>query len=208
MSAQEGVGASFKRQIGGQGDSIFLTQPTDLGEALGDIRVVRLHRLSELEVAQRVLVGAVDQGAVRQVRQAAERGVHLLRRAFEQPAAACCKEGVAAEQQRPGRVIMVEGYVAEGVSRNLVNGEVQAQHCDNVMVDKRDVACGNGLCLRPRHPGIRHLFELRDTAHMVVVMMGYQDVGELMIRVIVQPGQHGGCISRIDDGTAFGRKVL
>lgn len=208
MGTQEGVGASFKRQIGRQGDTIFLTQLNNLGKTLGDVLVVGLHGLSELEVAQCVLVSAVDQSTVRQGGQSAERCMHLLRRTFEQPAAACCKQGIAAEQQRLGGVIVVEGYVAEGMSRNCVNGEIQPQHCDDVMVDKRNVARRDGFRLRPQHSGVRHLLDLRDTAYVIVVMMRDQDIGELMIRVIVQPGQHRGCVSRIDHGAAFGRKVL
>ena len=101
-NAKKWIGRQFQRDFRRQGDAVPFAQPGRFLEAFPQRRVVGLHRQREAQVAQRVLVGAVDPGVGRQRGQSRQGMMHLRRGAFEETAAAGGEQGVAAEQQRPG----------------------------------------------------------------------------------------------------------
>ena len=89
----------------------------DFAQALGGRRVAGLSVDGEACVRQRIFVARVKPRVVGQSRDPLQRGVHLLGRAFEQPAAAHREQGVADEGDP--RLVEHQGDMAERVAGDL-----------------------------------------------------------------------------------------
>ena len=89
-----------------------------------------------------------------------------------------------------------------------VHVEVPAQHADTVVIvqghiPRRDLFVGRAVDL-----GAGGIFQLLDTAYMIMVMVGDQDVAEGPRRILLEPGQHWRGIAGVDHGAALGGGVL
>src|SRR3990167_6569980 len=117
ICTQEGIYLQFQRQRGRQAGQLTGTQLLNVGLALLDVLIVRLHRQGEFQVGKRVFVSAEDPCCSRQAPEQTQGVEHLFRGTFEQPATAGGKQGVATEQYRTGAVVgAVIGNVPEGVA--------------------------------------------------------------------------------------------
>ncbi|MNE60285.1 hypothetical protein D3C80_1554210 [compost metagenome] len=169
------------------------------------MRVLWFHGLGEAQVAQGVFVGAVHFGVGRQCSQALQGGMHLLRGALEHPPATGSEQRVAAEQQGRGRLAAIERDMPEGMAGDGNDLEGQAQYADLVAVVQCHVTDRNTLAGRAADPGSGPLFELLDTADMVVVVVGDEDVLQHPTRMGVEPGDDRAGIAGIDHrASAFG----
>ena len=83
--------------------------PLEAGDQFG---IFRFHRHGEAEIALGIFMAAIDFGVVRQRHQFLERSVHLFRRAFEEPAATCGEQRVAAKKIVFEKISDVPGGVA------------------------------------------------------------------------------------------------
>ncbi len=206
--SQERVGAFFQSQVRRKADAIFTTPAGDFGEALGNILIIGLDGLGEAQITQRVFVGAINQRAVRQFGQTLEGVMHLLWRTLEQTSTACCEQRVAAEQQGRCSVFMVEGDMTERVAGNCMHHKLEAEHCQSVMVDQCDIACRNSLCRRSEYACPGRLLEFRHAADMIIVVVGDENIGQPVVRMLRQPAQHRFRVARIDHSALLARKVL
>ncbi|MNH35479.1 hypothetical protein D3C79_961650 [compost metagenome] len=83
--------------------------------------------------------------------------------------------------------------------------ERQAQHADFIAVCQCGVAGGNLLVGRAVDLGAGQLLEPFDTADMVVVMVGHEDVAQYPVGVGRQPTFHWAGVAGVDHrATAFG----
>ena len=167
-------------------------------------QVVRFHGLGKLEVALGVFVGAVHQRVGGQGRQALKRGVHLLGCAFEQATAAGGEQGIATQQH--ARVIKRD--VPQGMARHGIHVEIPAQYADAVVIVQVDVPRRDLLVGRAIDLGAGHTFDLLHAADMIMVMVGDQDIAEVPLGVLLEPGQYGSGIAGVDHGATVGMGVL
>lgn len=84
----------------------------------------------------------------------------------------------------------------------------KAQHGQSVIVDQRDIACRYGFGCRAQHARRGRLLEFRNAAHMIIVVVGDQDIGQPVVGILRQPAQHRLRVARIDDSALLARKVL
>ena len=114
-AAQEGIDAPLAIERGRQRDRVTAAQRLNGVEGLEHVGVAGLDRRGEAQVAECVLMGAVDQSFVRQRCDAVEGIEHLGGRAFEQPATTRAEQRVAAEE----RAVAVIGDVSERVTGHV-----------------------------------------------------------------------------------------
>ena len=89
-----------------------------------------------LEIAFRVLMGALHPCAFRQCSKALQRSVHVRRRALKQPAASSAEKGVAAEERRGlfgGRTAVREekGEMGTGMSAHINDVDRNTQQVES-----------------------------------------------------------------------------
>ena len=76
----------------------------------------------------------------------------------------------------------------------------QVQHNDLIVIVQGDITGRNGFIGRPRDPGAGCLLDGHYAAHMVIVVVGNQNIGQLPVGIVLQPLKHRGGIARIDHG--------
>lgn len=103
---------------------------------------------------------------------------------------------------------MIKRDMPQRVAWNRMHHKFQAQHGQSVIVDQRDVARRYVLGRWTQHTRRGQLLEFRDTAHMIIVVVRDQDIGQPVIGILRQPAQHRLCVARIDDSALLARKVL
>ncbi len=150
-------------------------------------------------------MGAEHLGLARQRGKAGEGIVHLLRAAFEQPAAAAGEQGVAAEQPGPRARLRAPlcaplevGDVVEGMAGHGDHLDALAEHFAGIAVVQRQVERGNPAAGRTEHAAAAAALERGDTTGVVVMMMGDEDVAQLPVRIALQPVLHRLGVTRID----------
>ncbi|MDT4864872.1 hypothetical protein FQZ97_996460 [compost metagenome] len=134
--------------------------------------------------------------------------VHLLRGALEQAAAAGGEQGIATEQQRALGIPVVVGDMAQGMAGDLEYLELESQDAHHIAVHQGLVTGGDRFPLRAKHPGAAGRFQLGDTADMVAMVVGDQDVGQRPVGMGLQPGQHRRGVTGVDHRAAAGCGVL
>ena len=86
--------------------------------------------------------------------------------------------------------------------------ELQAQYLDAVAVVECHLSGRYGLKRRPPDLRVSVCVKLRDTAYMIEMVMGDQNVAEDPVRVPGQPLQNRRGITRVDHGAALLGSVL
>jgi hypothetical protein len=155
-----------------------------------------LDGLREADIGERVLVPAVHLRVVGQGAQLLQRGVHLLRRAFEDAAAAAGEERVATEES----TAPIIGNVRARVSRDAEHGKARAELGEGhgVALGDRPREGGDRLAPRPVHRDREMLQQARDAPDVVgMVMRGeHRRERELLSREIIQ---HRLRVAGVDD---------
>src|SRR3982750_1169497 len=97
VAAHEWIGAFFLRERRRQRWLVSLTKGSRRFLPLGQVCICRLRSACKPDVRKRIFMTAINAGICGQSGELSKRRVHLGRRAFEQAAAAACKQGVAAK---------------------------------------------------------------------------------------------------------------
>ena len=150
--AQEGIGRAFgARSWSARVGSPALAHRLDRGQPLGDRRIVGIG-VRRRSARWPAYIRARNRRASRRAAAPSrcERGEHLLRRAFEQPAAAH-REHRVADERDPG-VAEDEGDVAERVAGDLPHFADMVAEADRVAFVQRDVDRGDLARPRRRAP--------------------------------------------------------
>ncbi len=167
-----------------------------------------LNRLGETQIAQRVLMRAIDQCVVGDAGQAGERLEHLLGRAFEKASTTGCEQRVATEQPWLVWVSVKVGDVSERVPWDGDDLQALAEHLDPLAVAQRLVTRGDLLGGWPVDAGAGLCLEPLDATDMVVMVVRHQNVAQLPAGMCRQPVQHGRCVTGIDRHATPGSVVL
>lgn len=172
-AAQEGIGQLFQSNARRQGGAPLRDCLAFIMLALHQGCIAGFDHSGEADILQGVFVGAIDLGVIGQGGKFGQRCVHLLRRAFEQAAAAAGKQGVATKQA----VYSIIGDVAGSVAGHVKHTECgfQAGEVDQIALAGRMGDAGNGLAARAVNRGIEAPPQFGGATGMVCVVVGEQD---------------------------------
>ncbi|MNH13994.1 hypothetical protein D3C79_735800 [compost metagenome] len=98
--------------------------------------------------------------------------------------------------------------VSQGVSGYGNDLEIQIEHAHAGVIVQRQVTARDRLVYGAAYPRTGGRLELLDTADMVVVMVGDQNVVQLPAWMGLKPGQHGGRVARVDHRTTLVGRIL
>ncbi len=98
--------------------------------------------------------------------------------------------------------------MAERMPRHLYDLQLVAEHIDLLAFDERHVSGGDLLVRRADNPCPGGRFELLHATHMIVMVMGDQDIGQLPARMTVEPGADRRAVTRIDHRTFLTAGIL
>ncbi len=197
VAAQERIGLFFQAKEGRYGIAVAGTQPAHLLQALAGGGVVRLGDDGKGQIGLGVFVGAVDHGLIGQGAQLLQGGVHLLRRALEQAAAAGGKQGVTAKQ----RVMADIADVAAGMPGSVEHLEAETAWIqgDGITLANGMGEGGDALMGRAVDRDLIALHQFLHTARVIPMVVGDQDGDRLQV-VLFQPRDHRIGIARVDNG--------
>ena len=146
-------------------------------------------------------MAAEHPGGIRKASKGIQRGEHLLRRTFEQAAAAGAEQGVAAEQ----RPMAVEGNMTGGVTRHAEDCEFEAERRQprTIAVRQRNASHGQAFVAWPKHGGAGLRDQAGSATDVIGMVMRREDGVQLQVFCREAP-QYRDSVARIDDGNRIG----
>ena len=158
----------------------------------------RVRPRAQSEGSTRCTRGRSRSGRVGQRRQLGERRHHLRRRAFEQPAAACRKQGVAAKDHALRRLARCGLPYARECPAPTAQGRCRARRSRRLLQAR---ACDREWPRAPaRNTGTGPRASKAANAADVIAVMMRRDNRRQRDALALEIGDHRRCVARIDDG--------